>query len=277
MDTVELTLHVPEAAHDLLVAALADLDCDAFMQEGDTLKAYLPAERWDADKRVRVERRLAEAGGTAPLRVQVIPPRDWNAQWEQSIQPLAVGAFLVRPTWAACPPEHAGRLQLIIDPKMSFGTGYHESTRLMLRFLPGLVAGGERVLDAGTGTGILAIAAARLGAARVLAFDPDPWTIENAPENIALNGVDDVVTFRPGTLADVPETGFDLVLANINRNVLLTLLPALAGKTRPGGHVVLAGLLQTDRAQMLDAGAAAGLRPVDEATENEWWAVVFRT
>ncbi len=274
MKTVELTLCVAEEPREMLVAALADLDCYAFVHEADSLKAYLPADQWNAAKRTLVERWLADAGGT--LTEHHIEPQNWNEQWERSIQPLAVGPFLIKPTWAAPPPAHADKIVLEIDPKMSFGTGYHESTRLVLRLLPTLITGGERVLDAGTGTGILAIAAVKLGAGAALAFDPDPWTFDNARENIALNGVAAQVTFRPGTLADVPETGFDLILANINRSVLLELLPAFAEKSRPGGHVILAGLLQTDRPLILEAAADTALTPDREATENEWWSVVFR-
>jgi len=161
---------------------------------------------------------------------------------------------------------------------MSFGTGYHESTRLVLRFLPGLVGGdassGERVLDAGTGTGVLAIAALKLGAASAIGFDIDPWAQTNATENALLNGVADRFEVREGSLDAVPETGFDLVLANINRNALLGLMPTFAAKLAPEGRLVLAGLLRTDRDVMLAAVRAAGLAVYDEATENEWWSLI---
>ncbi len=273
--TLELTLHVPEALHDRLIGGLEDFGFEAFLQEDDRLKAYLPAPQWDARRRARVAAWLRTLGIEARPEERIIEPEDWNRRWERSIRPIAVGPFLVRPTWAEAPPEHAEKIPLVIDPKMSFGTGYHESTRLVLRFLPALVRGGERVLDAGAGTGILAIAAVKLGAAEALAFDVDAWTVDNAAENFRLNAVADRITFRLGAIEVIPETGFDLVLANINRNVLLDLLPAFAGKTRAGGHVVLAGLLRTDRARILDAAAPLGLTLHREAEEGEWWSVVF--
>lgn len=275
MHTIELTLHVADHLHEFLIAELADLDAEGFVQEEDRLLAYLPAPRWNDVKREHVERWLLAHGTDAPLEERVVEPQNWNAQWEETIRPLAIGPFLVKPTWTSAPPEHAEKILLEVDPKMSFGTGYHESTRLVLRFLPKLVREGDHVLDAGTGTGILAIAALKLGATSAIAFDVDPWAQENAVENFYLNGVAEQIAFRKGSIDVVAEAGFDLVLANINRNVLLDFLPTLAEKTRVGGRLALAGLLRQDREQMLEAAAAHAFTPVHEATEGEWWAGVW--
>ena len=274
MNTIELTLHVPDHLHEFLIAELTDLDFEGFVQEEDRLLAYVPAPRWSDVKREHVERWLLAHGTDAPLIERVVRPQNWNARWEETIRPLAVGPFLVKPTWTDVPPEHAGKILLEVDPKMSFGTGYHESTRLVLRALPDLVRTGARVLDAGTGTGILAIAALKLGAATAVAFDVDPWAQANAVENFYLNAVAERVTFRAGPIDVVDETDFDLVLANINRNALLDLLPAFAEKTKPGGRLALAGLLRQDRERMLEAAAHA-FTPVHEATEGEWWSGVW--
>lgn len=134
---------------------------------------------------------------------------------------------------------------------------------------------GDRILDAGTGTGILAIAALKLGAASAVAFDVDEWSHQNALENFEQNGVADRVTFRRGTIDVVPERDFHLILANINRSVLLDLLPDFRGKLCPHGHIVLAGLLVEDRDVMLAAARRQGLAAVREASEHEWWAVVL--
>ncbi|NBC18008.1 MAG: 50S ribosomal protein L11 methyltransferase [Bacteroidetes bacterium] len=275
MHTVELTVYVGDDWQELLIAELADLDFETFRQEDDCLRAYLPAPQWTEAKRDEIEQWLRNRGLFVPVDEEVIAPRNWNELWEEAIQPLAIGPFLVKPTWADVPPEHADKLLLEIDPKMSFGTGYHESTRLVLRFLPDLITGGERVLDAGTGTGILAIAACKLGAASAVAFDIDAWAQQNAVENFLLNGVRDRVTFHAGPLDAVPETGFDLILANINRNVLLGLLPDLAARLHEGGHLVLAGLLKTERARMLGAARTHDLHLAREADEGEWWSVVL--
>lgn len=275
MNTIELTLHVADRLHEFLIAELADLDVESFVQEEDCLLAYLPAPRWNDVKREHVERWLLAHGAGAPVEERIVEPQNWNAQWEETLRPIAVGPFLVKPTWTSEPPEHAGQIVLEIDPKMSFGTGYHESTRLVLRLLPELVRAGDRILDAGTGTGILAIAALKLGAASAVAFDVDPWAQENAVENIYLNDVAGRAEFRAGSIEVVPEAGFDLLLANINRNVLLDLLPAFAEKTRAGGRLVLAGLLRKDRDRMLEAAAAHRCTLAREAAEGDWWAGVW--
>jgi ribosomal protein L11 methyltransferase len=287
MKTLRLALDVPDRYHEFLIAELADLDFDSFEQEDDRLVAYVPAARWNDARRETVERWLRAHDLPDAFEEQLVRDENWNARWEESVRPLAVGRFLIKPTWADLPPEHADKLLLEIDPKMSFGTGYHESTRLALRFLPGLVRGGETVLDAGTGTGVLGIAALKLGAASVVGFDIDPWSHTNATENALLNGVADRFEVREGSLDVVPEDGFDLVFANINRNALLELMPGFAAKlaqpapasrkaggANAGGRVVFAGLLRTDREVMLEAAGAAGLALYDEATENEWWGFI---
>ena len=282
MKTLELVLHVPDRYHEFLIAELVDLDFDSFEQGDERLAAYVPAARWNDVRRETVERWLRVHGLPDTFEERIVRDENWNARWEETVRPLAVGRFLIKPTWADLPPEHADKLLLEIDPKMSFGTGYHESTRLVLRFLPGLVHGGERVLDAGTGTGVLAIAALKLGAASAVGFDIDPWAQTNATENALLNGVADRFEVREGSLDAVPEDGFDLVFANINRNALLELMPGFAAKlaqpapAKAGGRLVLAGLLRTDREVMRDAVRAAGLAVYDEATENEWWSLIAR-
>lgn len=273
--TIELTLYLDDVLQEYAVAELSDLDFDTFLQEEDCLKAYVPASKWNDVKREQVEQWMAVHAPEGQMEERVVEPENWNRKWEEAIQPIMVGSFLIKPTWADVPPEAADKILLEIDPKMSFGTGYHESTRLALRFLPETVREGDRVLDAGTGTGILAIAAIKLGAGSALAFDIDEWAQENAVENFYLNGVAGRITFREGGMEVVPEEGFDLILANIQLNVLLEMVPDFAKKLRPGGRLVLAGLLREQREPMLEGAAAHGFELVREDTEGQWWACVL--
>lgn len=283
MPTLELSVEASAALRAWLVAELAEAGFTAFVEEDGRLLAYGPAaEVGDEGTRVAVGRALEAMGVTAAPTTRLLDDADWNAQWEASIAPQRIGPFLVRPTWRDVPPAHADAHVLTIDPKMSFGTGYHATTRLVLRRLPAVVVPGARVLDAGAGTGILALAALRLGAAYAVGFDTSLWAAANAAENAALNDLADRLDVRRGAVETVPEHDFDLVLANINRAVLLDLLPDLVARRRtPDAPLVLAGLLPRDASAVRDAADALGLVPTHEATEADangttWWSVTLR-
>jgi ribosomal protein L11 methyltransferase len=201
-----------------------------------------------------------------------VEEKNWNEAWEATIRPIQVTErIVIAPTWH---PHTArpGEIVLTIDPKMSFGTGYHETTRLMLRLMEKHLSPGDTVLDVGTGTGVLAIAALKLGAARAIGVDNDEWSFSNARENSSLNGVDHLFSARLGELEQVPERGFGLVVANIQKNVIEGMLPGLTGRAAPGGRLLFSGLLTSDREAILASFAAAGLTLLEEMTENEWIA-----
>ena len=276
MPTVRLTLAVPGAARDAWVAELSDLGFDAFEDTDAALLAYAPAAAWTDTARQAVRQGL-RAAGLPPAQETVLPDRNWNEAWEATIQPLTVGAFVVAPTWAEL-PALGGRALLRIDPKMAFGTGYHETTRIVLRLLPGAVASmpAPTVLDVGTGTGVLALGALRLApAATALGVDIDPWSATNATENAALNGAADRFTVREGSLDVVPEDGFGLVVANMIRSILSPMLPDLVARRAPGAPLVVSGLLATERDEAVATLAGLGLELRDEGAENEWWGGTF--
>lgn len=270
--SLELAFHAPNDLHDVLVADLDALGFEGFVEEDGVLKAYVREAAWTDDLHEAAETVRLHYDLPLPFDVARVEDQNWNTAFEATIRPVAAPPFVVKPSWHDLGPEHDGLTVLHIDPKMSFGTGLHESTRLVLGLLPQVVEPGDRVLDVGTGTGVLAIAAIKLGAAHAVAFDIDPWAEENAGENFVRNGVTGRAEVRIGDLAVANETGFDVVLANIHREVLLGMLGGLADKTRPGGRLVLAGLLRSDAETMRAATAAAGFDTRHEATENDWWA-----
>lgn len=270
--SLELAFHAPNDLHDVLVADLDALGFEGFVEEDGLLRAYVPEAAWteavqDAAEAVRLRYEIPRE-----IEVARVEDQNWNAAFEATIPAVAAPPFVILPSWRTLGPEHEGLTALHIDPKMSFGTGLHESTRLVLGLLPRVVEAGDRVLDAGTGTGVLAIAALKLGAAHAVAFDIDAWAEENAGENATRNGVEGRLDVRIGDLDVVPEDGFNVVLANIHREVLLGMLPGLAAKTRAGGRLVLAGLLRRDADTMRAATRAAGFETLHEAEENDWWA-----
>jgi ribosomal protein L11 methyltransferase len=263
---------------DQLTALLGQLGFEGFWEDGFNLKSYIQAKRWSPPLQAEVEeivRRVHSSSRTPipPIIVTPIDDVDWNAEWEKTIRPIRVGRRLViAPTWNPHTPE-PGDLVLTVDPKMSFGTGYHETTRLILRLLENTVRPGDSVLDIGTGTGVLAIAALKLGAASAIGVDIDEWSELNAKENAALNGVAERLTILRGTLSDVPPGTFDLVLANIQRTVLVPLMNDMAARLSPGALLLLSGLLTGDEEEITMAARAAGLKIVNREAENEWIAL----
>ena len=273
--TIELKVYADEALHELLIAELSDLDFESFVEGENYLLAYIRARDWNDVAREVVERWQQFHGLPILMEERVYEPENWNRRWEETVKPVVVDRFVIKPTWCDTPPESEGRILLEIDPKMSFGTGYHESTRLALRLLPDYMRPGIHVLDAGTGTGVLGIAALRLGASDVFAFDIDEWSFTNAQENAYLNDVADRLTIASGSFETVPEREYGLILANINRNALIDMMPDFRRHLTRDGRIILAGLLQADREVLLRHAAEAGFHPVREATEGDWWSVVL--
>ncbi len=276
MDYIEIQISLKDEFHELLIAELFELDFEGFEQEDNLLIATIPANRFDDLKRETIERIVMNWGGDSSiLKERVVKEQNWNEAWERTIQPQSIGRFYVHPTWAAPIDEIGDRIELMIDPKMAFGTGYHATTRVMLEWLPEVIHEGDSVLDAGTGTGILGIAALKLGAASAFGFDVDEWSETNAKENILLNKVDGF-EIKIGSTEVVPEgEKYDVVLANINRNTLIELMPELCAYLKPGGRLLLSGLLEEDEAVMLEQKALKELKYVETRQHNEWIALLF--
>jgi len=274
MDTIELTLSIPSSEHDRFLALLEET-ATGFVQDDAALRAYVPADRWATVDHEQLEAHLAADGYSDALSIRLLAAKNWNAVWEDTLSPVQAGPFLLCPTAVDVPPDQTDATVLRIDPEMSFGTGHHATTRLALQLLADALTPDDHVLDVGTGTGVLAIAACRAGAAAALGVDTNPDAVRNARENVRKNEVDDCVTVREGSMEVVPETRFDLVAANITRRVLLELLPALCAHLAADGTLLLSGLLHPQRDELLDATEEHGLHLDAETTEDGWWAAPF--
>lgn len=274
---LEITIRIPFAYQEMLIAELMDHDFDGFEQNEDHLLAYIPAQRFNEVTREIIEQWIAGQPVTARFEGErIYEPQNWNEEWEKTIEPMQVGEFFIRPTWKPVSTPD-GLILLEIDPKMAFGTGYHETTRLMLRMLSSSVKSGISVLDVGTGTGVLAIAALKLGAAHAFGFDIDEWSYDNATENALLNGVADSFVVKEGSFEVIPEeSGYDMVLANVNRNMLLATSSQIVEHVRDGGTLILSGLLDVDEAVILANPDYADLELIDRQQENEWICLRFR-
>jgi ribosomal protein L11 methyltransferase len=278
---IEVVIEADEELRDRIVALLGQIGFEGFWEDGPVLRSYISESRWTPGMPDEVQNIVTlltrSSRSTRPaITTRHIQEQNWNADWEKTIRPIHVSErTVITPSWH--PYEAApGELVLTIDPKMSFGTGYHESTRLILRLLEQNIRTGDSVLDMGTGTGVLAIAAIKLGAADATGVDVDEWSYDNACENIRLNHVEDRITIRKGDITATPDGPFTLILANIQRTVLLEMLPVLVRRLRAGGRLLLAGLLRDDREIMVEQLGHEGMTLLDEVSENEWIALAAR-
>jgi ribosomal protein L11 methyltransferase len=278
---VETRIYADPLLTDALIGILGQIGFEGFWEDEDCLKAYIRLDRWSPALAEEVEATLTLVARSSRnpvprMAVEMVAHRNWNEEWEKTIQPIAVtDKIVITPSWhsySALP----GNIVLTIDPKMSFGTGYHESTRLVLHLMESRITPGMNVLDIGTGTGILAIAAVRLGAATAFALDTDDWAYRNACENVLTNGVADRVTVLHGDLSTAPRTEFDLILANIQRTIIVEILADTKRLLHSEGSTILSGLLLDEEDLIKTSLSQLSLQIVDRKSENEWLALVVR-
>lgn len=265
---------IPEHLQEYIIAELLDFDFYGFEQFDDRLEAYVERSRFNDTHREYIEQLVSLYPGVTFSEEKEIEEQNWNSTWEKSIKPQRIGNFLVKPTWSAEEPTEE-EILLEIDPKMSFGTGYHATTRLILRELESMPMKGKNVMDAGTGTGILSIASVKLGAINVIGFDTDPWSQDNAYENTFLNGVQDKIEIRFGGIEQIRQDElFHITLANINRNVILEIIPFLTQQTKVGGQICITGLLDSDEEIIRKKLSEQPVHIISFEKEEEW--ILFR-
>ncbi|QOJ28634.1 MAG: 50S ribosomal protein L11 methyltransferase [Ignavibacteriales bacterium] len=280
MKNITVYTILPDAENlEIISAYLWELEPAGIEEVDSGLRLYFDAEQ-DPGKE-SVEKALEELKTAGQLNdyqvmTQVFANRNWNEEWEKNISVIRVSDdMVIKPTFKEYTPE-GNELILTIDPKMSFGTGEHQTTKLMLLALKKYIRGGEKVLDAGTGSGILAIGAVKLGAASAIAFDNDDWCYDNGIENCRLNDVSDKVEIRTCELDDIPQTEFDLILANIQKNILVQIADGLTSRIRPGGILLLSGLLGDDVEEVTDLYTRLGLTRLEVTELQEWRMIALR-
>jgi exopolyphosphatase/guanosine-5'-triphosphate,3'-diphosphate pyrophosphatase len=275
-----LTIAVPlDHEEDVKGFLLVNHEVEGFEEEpGGGMVVYITDE-WSEEKHNELTSALSALGAKL-VHVETVENKDWNAEWEASIEPVQItDSLVIAPSWKLEEAKALGTEHLIvIDPKMSFGTGHHETTRLCLQLLETIDCSGKTVLDVGTGTGALAMYALMRGAAHAVGIDTDDWSYQNARENRSLNKITpDQFDIRFGDLAKTvePAERFDIVIANIHRNVLLPLAPHLFTHVHKGGSLILSGILTYDVDEVRDAYLGAGFVFSLSKQEHEWVALMF--
>ncbi len=273
MKTLEYTFTVPgsDIQHDMLTTMLAEMGFDSFMDEGQTLKAYCSETSRDD---VAVENLLSEPAffDIRLLKVEEMPDKDWNELWEASYQPVVVNERCrVRAPFHE--PDPSFEFDLVIEPKMSFGTANHETTAQIIQLMLETDFQGKEVLDMGSGTAVLAILAKKLGAAHTVAIDNDEWAYRNAFTNVELNGMSDIEIILGDALAI--KGHYDVVLANINRNILLRDMHYYVDAMRADAHIFFSGFYTEDLDGIRAEAERLGLRYCRHLSRNNWVAAEF--
>ncbi len=271
MDYWLYDLRTDSETAEILLAYLTDAPFDTFEENETGLLAYLPAAA-DAVEAERVLGELAEQF-TFSWEKTFLPGQNWNEIWESNFHPVVVNDFCaVRADFHD--PIPGVHYELVINPKMAFGSGHHETTWQCLAAMEHLPIAGAHLLDYGCGTGILAIMAAKLSALEIEAVDIEEESYRNTVENSRINQVDHVVA-RAGILSDVQGRDFDGILANINRNVILDSLPRLAELLRPGGWLLISGILEQDDAIITETAVANGFEKKKQTQRGNWLCIEF--
>jgi ribosomal protein L11 methyltransferase len=264
---IEIDFHVSPSddGRDILLALLAEQQFESFLETKTGLRAYIKQADWN---RIDVQQALSLMPSAFVVSHQIneIPTENWNAHWESSFQPIVVGDYTVR---ASFHPPKTTAYELIIEPKMSFGTGHHQTTQLMMKHALEIDMSGKNVLDMGCGTGILGILAADLGAKSVLAIDIESWCVENTMENAELNRCNHIVKAMRGDVNMVAET-YDLIFANINRNTLIRHIPHYAKRLQSQGVLLLTGFYQTDLLEITQESKANGFTFQSNTQFDDW-------
>lgn len=264
------TLATPDN-REILAALLAEIGYDSFMDTPTGLSAYIPANMFDEAATKAALEPVEAIFEKITAESSPVPDVDWNAEWEKSFTPITVaGKCRIRAPFHEYDANY--QLDIIIEPKMSFGTGHHATTTLMIQQLFDIDLAGKSLLDMGCGTGVLAIAAKKLGAQCVTGIDIDHWSVENARENAARNKVE--MTVIEGGVEAISGT-FDIILANINRNILLEQMPVYSRSLTAGGVLCLSGFYASDLDIIKEKAGQLGFSFEKVLEQDEWVSAKF--
>lgn len=258
---------------DILVAQLAEIGFESFCETDMGVQAYIQEAQHHADLLAGVEILNNPGESSIAYKQNLIPQQNWNALWESNFDPVKVGMeCMVR---APFHEKHAGfKFDIVIDPKMSFGTGHHDTTMLMIEEILKLNMARKRVLDMGCGTAVLAILAAKMDAEKIVAIDNEEWAYRNAMENCATNNCQQILVIH-GNASHIPNNSFDYIFANINKNVLIADMSAYFNHLSTDGRLLMSGFFIHDIQQLKEHAEKLGLKLLTQVESNSWACIVF--
>ena len=278
MQYLEVTFTVSpisETANDIIAALAAELGFESFVESEQGTIGYVPINQYD-------EQALNEALADFPMPDTKVTfttcemeDKNWNEEWEKHFfEPIVVDSrCVIHSTFHKDYPK--ADFDIIINPQMAFGTGHHQTTRLIISYLLDIELGGKTVLDMGCGTSILAILASMRGAKALTAIDIDEWCVNNSIDNLALNGIDNIKVFQGDASSLASEGPFDVIIANINRNILLADMQYYVARMNQGGEIYFSGFYESDLPMIQAEAERLGLRYISHRVEKDWTAAQF--
>lgn len=277
MEYKVVEVRVSAGAHDQIIAMMMGIGFESFEETDHSILGYIPKDQLDEDLLTHTLSHLSTQLQAAPFEYQLkdLEEKNWNEEWERNFEPVVIDEkVLIKASFHNV--EKSYPFEIRINPKMSFGTGHHETTSLMIKLLVDYDLKQKSLLDVGTGTGVLAIMAKLLGTVDVLATDVDDWCIENSKENFSLNGFPEIEVLQ-GTI-DQLEIGrpFDIVLANINKNILLKEIPFYKKLMKPEGLLFLSGFYDSDQKDVEKVCSENNLKLTKSDFKNHWACLIFK-
>lgn len=279
---IECEAELMQPARELLSAAACEAGFEAFEDTDDGLLGYVQRPMYDKEALDAAIADYMPEGAAVSYAVEEVPDQNWNQGWEdEGFEPIGVSDNLViydaKHTDREMFAGDDGVMRIFIEARNAFGTGTHQTTRMILRRLLAMDVQGKSVLDCGCGTGILGITASRLGANPVLGYDIDEWSADNAQHNAALNGVENMsVMLGDASVLDNVAECFDIVIANINRNILIADMPAFRAHMKEGAQLILSGFYEADVPMIEAVAKEHGLSLCDVVTDEEWACALFK-
>ena len=280
---IECEPELMQPARELLSAAACEAGFEAFEDTEDGLQGYVQRPLYNKEALDEAIADYMPEGATVTYDVEEVPDQDWNQGWEEEgFEPIGVSENLIiydaKHTDMNMFAGNDGVMRIFIEARNAFGTGTHQTTRMILRRLLGMNLNGKKVLDCGCGTGILGIVASRLGADRVLGYDIDEWSSENAKHNASINGVGNLdVMLGDASVLDVVDEEFDVVIANINRNILINDMSAFKRHMKNDGCLILSGFYESDVPMLEKAAMDNAMSLKDVVTDEEWACALFES
>ncbi len=263
---------------DAISSLLWELNISGIEEGENNLKVFSEESSLVTKKEISIQLEKLRAQNLIEnykILTEEIEEKNWNEEWEKNLNVIHISdKIIIKPSFREYTPE-SNQIVITIDPKMAFGTGEHQTTKLILLSLEKYIKKNETVLDVGSGTGILGIASVKLGAKKVIGIDNDEWCFENAKENIITNNVEDKVEIRFGEIKDIKENNFDLIIANILKNILLEIAEEIKKRLKKNGKVILSGLLHEDESAILDQYKKLGFKLIEINNIDEWISITF--